>query len=204
MKNPSQQIVAHFKTADPILFQWFDKITPLDDIVPSEDYFSDLCESIVSQQLSTKVADVIWARMKALFENGVVTPEKVLQLSEVELRSCGLSFAKIRAVKDLSAKVIDGTVRFDVIDSLPNNEVIEMLIQVKGIGKWTAEMFLIFGLARPDVFSFGDLGLKKGVQKVYGLEQLPTEKELLELEKAWEPYRSVASRVLWKSLEVKE
>ncbi len=190
----------HFAKNDPTLFKWIAQIEAF-ELVEHQNYFEELSSSIVSQQLSTKVADVIWGRLIKLFPEEKVTPEIILQLSEADLRAVGLSFAKIKYIKDLATRVLNGDVHLEKISKLSDEEIIVELTKVKGIGKWTAEMFLMFTLARPNVFSHGDLGLKKGIQKVYELAEMPTEEEMLELEKNWQPYKTYASRILWKSLE---
>ncbi len=193
-------ISSHFEFHDPVLFAWIAQIESF-EVIEKEDYFSSLCESIVSQQLSVKVADVIWARLLNLFPDQHVEPKKILQLNEVELRAVGLSFAKIKYIKDLASRVLSGELELDKLTEMSNDEVIEELTKVKGIGKWTAEMFLMFTLGRPDVFSHGDLGLKKAIQKIYGLAEMPTEAEMLRYEEKWKPYRTYASRILWRSLD---
>lgn len=190
----------HLEKQDPILFALVEKIEGF-EVLESENYFESLCSSIVSQQLSTKVADVILSRLLQLFPDQKIEPNRVLQLTEVELRAVGLSFAKIKYIKDLSSKVLSGELVLENLPKLSNDEVISELTKVKGIGKWTAEMFLMFTLGRTDVFSHGDLGLKKGIQKVYGLSDMPTEEEMLRLEAKWKPYRTYASRILWRSLD---
>lgn len=177
----------HLKKADPVLYEVALKIKNIEEITPSKNYFESLCESIVSQQLSIKAADTIWNRAKAKI--GAITPKNVLRVPDQELRDCGLSWAKIKYIKDLASRDLD----FSKIDQMADEEVIKHLTQVKGIGPWTAEMFLIFTLGRPDVFSAGDLGLKNAIKKIY-----KTSPDV----SVWSPYRSYASRILWKSLEL--
>ncbi|MCG0276720.1 MAG: DNA-3-methyladenine glycosylase [Thermosediminibacteraceae bacterium] len=162
-----------------------------------EDYFQSLVQSIVGQQLSMEAAETIWKRLQDLCKE--VTPEKILSLSEEELRSAGLSKKKIEYIKDLSEKVLSGVLDLDKIDSMTDEEVIEALLQVKGIGRWTAEMFLIFSLGRPDVFSVEDLGLQRAIKWLYGLSDWPDKKFLIECSKRWKPHRTAASLYLWEA-----
>lgn len=198
-----KQIHDHFQSVDPVLAQALEligEIPPVTKKGNSSDHFTALCESIVSQQLSVKVADVIWKRFVTLLEDQV-EPERVLQTPDQLLRDQGLSWAKIKYIKDLATKVADQEILLEKIDELSNEEVIIELTKVKGIGKWTAEMFLMFALARPDVFSMGDLGLKRAIQKLYKLEKEPSEAELVDLTSKWSPYRTYASRILWRTLD---
>lgn len=166
----------------------------------SDDFFRDLCESIVSQQLSVKASDTIFKRFLSLLPNSQLTPENVLKIPHEKLRSCGLSNSKSLYIKDLASKVIDGTVELDKLPAMINEEIIAELIKVKGIGRWTAEMFLMFALARPDIFSAGDLGLRNAIMRLYGLKRIPTEKKLIAIAHKWSPYRTYACRVLWRTL----
>jgi DNA-3-methyladenine glycosylase II len=198
-----KQIHEHFKSVDPVLakaLETIGEIPPVTKKGDSRDHFTALCESIVSQQLSVKVADVIWKRFTTLMHDDV-NPEVVVQTPDQLLRDQGLSWAKIKYVKDLAQKVIEKELLLEELESLENEEVIIALTKVKGIGRWTAEMFLMFALARPDVFSMGDLGLKRAIQKLYKLENEPTEIELTELTAKWSPYRTYASRILWRTLD---
>jgi len=152
-------------------------------------YFVDLVEAITNQQLSGKAASTIFGRVKALCK-GDFSPESILNLSEAELRGAGLSFAKIKYVKDLASKVKSDELQIHKLDKLSDEEVIKELVVVKGIGQWTAEMFLMFALARPDVFPKDDLGINKAMKKLK-----PKNSD------RWKPYRTVASWYLWRSLE---
>jgi 3-methyladenine DNA glycosylase/8-oxoguanine DNA glycosylase len=166
--------------------------------------FCGLIESVVSQQLSTKAAATIYGRLRALMpDGGTPTPEAILPLPDDALRAVGLSRQKIGYVRDLSQRVIDGSLRTDAFATLADDEVVAQLTQIKGIGRWTADMILIFRLARPDVLPVGDLGIVKAVQKAYGLRKTPDAKRLLQIGEPWRPYRSIASWYLWRSLENK-
>lgn len=180
----------------------YEKVTAeseIAEIVPiSEDqYFSDLCESIVGQQLSNKVADVIIQRAKNLC-GGKFTPEKILAVSIEDFRSVGLSNAKANYIKNLSTHWKNGDIKYHEFKNLEDEEIIKELIQVKGIGRWTAEMFLMFSLGRTDVYSYGDLILRTGVIKYYRLRKID-QKRIESISKKWSPNRTLASRVLWKA-----
>jgi DNA-3-methyladenine glycosylase II len=166
---------------------------------PKSKYFIDLLEAITNQQLSGKAASTIFGRVKDLCKGGI-TPEAILKLSEAKLRNAGLSFAKIKYVKDLADKVKRQEVKVESMENLSDEEVIMELVKVKGIGRWTAEMFLMFSLGRPDVFPVDDLGIKKGFEKVTG-KTFDREKSAKFAEKHWKPWRTVASWYLWRSLE---
>jgi DNA-3-methyladenine glycosylase II len=161
--------------------------------------FAALLKAIVSQQLSTKAARTIYTRLLALFD-GVPTPVALASATDAQLRAVGLSGQKLRYMRDLSERVQDGSLALHALDEMTDDEVIVALTQVKGIGRWTAEMFLMFRLHRPDVLPVGDLGIVKAVQKAYGLRKTPTPDRLNEIGEAWRPYRSVACWYLWRSL----
>lgn len=195
-------ILDHFQSVDPVFFALLQNIS-LQKISkrPPEKYFHSLCHTIVGQQLSGKVADVLCDRFDKLFGKRKVTPENVLKFSEEKLRSIGMSWAKARFIRDLAQKVSAKLVKLDTLAKLPNEAVIVELTRVKGIGPWTAEMFLMFTLGREDIFSFGDLGLAKAIQKLYNMKQKPTRKQLEKITKKWSPYRTHAALVLWRSLD---
>jgi DNA-3-methyladenine glycosylase II len=164
-----------------------------------QDGFTALTHAIISQQLSTKAAATIARRFDALFD-GRPTPAAVAQLSDDQLRAVGLSSQKIRYMRDLAAKVADGSVPLNHVNDLSDEDVIQSLTQVKGIGRWTAEMFLMFRLHRPDVLPVDDLGILKAVQRAYGLRKMPKPERLTKIGEPWRPYRSVACWYLWASL----
>jgi len=169
-------------------------------IKPSKkkDYFLDLVDAIVNQQLSFKAAATIFGRLKEKVD-GEVSPEKLKDLKTEELRACGLSYAKCSYVKDLAERVISKKLQIKKLDKLSDEEVERELIAVKGIGKWTAEMFLMFSLARPDIFPVDDLGIKKGTDKLLGR---PVKSDnLAKYAERWKPYRTIASWYIWQSLD---
>jgi DNA-3-methyladenine glycosylase II len=160
------------------------------------DYFPALVRSIIGQQLSVVVAQTIWERIKNLCND--VNPEVLAGISAAELKAAGLSGTKTGYIKDLSQRVLSEELDLTRLDSLPNDEVIRRLVQIKGIGVWTAEMFLIFSLGRPDVFSLGDLGLRRSIQWLYGYKKNPADRTLNLHSRKWAPYRSIASLYLWE------
>ncbi len=165
------------------------------------DHFSALVRAIVGQQLSTKAAATIHRRLIALAGSGAANPESLVRLSDAQLRSVGLSRQKTAYLRDLCARVADGDVRLDALERMSDEEVIAELTKVKGVGRWTAEMFLMFRLHRPDVLPAGDLGIVNAVKNVYRLRKKPTSARIMKIGEAWRPYRSVASWYLWRSLD---
>jgi DNA-3-methyladenine glycosylase II len=176
-------------------------------IRPHRRYFETLVKSIVSQQLSTKAAETIFARFRALYpitaRSGFPAAEVILRSTDDQLRGVGLSFQKIGYIRDLAGQVEQGRLRLNRLSRMSDDEVVATLTAVKGVGVWTAQMFLIFSLARLDVFPVGDLGVRKAIQQQFGLETLPAAAEMEELAstRGWAPWRSVASWYLWRSLE---
>jgi DNA-3-methyladenine glycosylase II len=168
---------------------------------PLEGYFAALVRAITFQQLSTKAATTIYNRMAALMPAGVPTPAGFAALSDDELRAAGMSRQKTAYLRDLCEKVVSKKIDLDTLESLSDDEVIAALVTIKGIGRWSAEMFLIFRLLRPDVLPVGDLGIVTAVQKAYRLRKKPTADRLRRMGEAWRPYRSIASWYLWRSLD---
>lgn len=165
------------------------------------DPYKALLRAIIGQQLSSKAAATISARVFALFADGMPTPTAVARVDDERLRACGLSTQKLQYIRDLTSRVLEGTLPLTDIEAMPDAAVIEALTQVKGIGRWTAEMFLMFRLHRPDVLPVGDLGIIKAVQRAYGLRKAPTPERLTRIGESWRPYRSVACWYLWASLD---
>jgi DNA-3-methyladenine glycosylase II len=164
------------------------------------DPFRALIRAIISQQLSTQAAATIARRFEALYA-GTPTPAAVNATPDEQLRGVGLSGQKLRYMRDLCARIEGGLLPLAALDAMTDEEVITVLTEVKGIGRWTAEMFLMFRLHRPDVLPVDDLGIVKAVQRAYRMRALPTPKRLMRLGEAWRPYRSVACWYLWQSLE---
>src|SRR5260221_5091746 len=166
-----------------------------------KDHLSALVGAIVSQQLSTKAAATIFGRFVALFPEGHIPHAAAIAArSDAELRSVGLSGQKVGYMRDLCARILDGRLQLDELEVLPDEEVIERLVAVKGFGRWTAEMFLMFRLHRPDVLPAGDLGIVNAIHRLYRLRKKPDAKRILKMGEAWRPYRSVASWYLWQTL----
>jgi DNA-3-methyladenine glycosylase II len=163
--------------------------------------YRSLVEAIISQQLSGSAAESILNRFRKLYKSNFPKPIEVLQTSDTKLRKVGLSKMKVKYIKELSKKTESRHLNMRNFSTMEDEQIIEHLTNVKGIGRWTAEMFLIFSMGRWDVLPVGDLGLKKGIQLMYSLNDLPTEKEMEQLAESWRPYRTVATWYLWKSLQ---
>lgn len=178
-------------------------IYPQPSFSPHKNYYQELSSSIISQQLSVKAAATIEGRFKDLFNGTFPLPEQILQKDIDQLRAVGLSRPKAGYIQDLAAKVIEGTVDFSKIDSLSNQEIVDELTKVKGIGEWTVHMFLMFCMGRLDVLPVGDLGIRNGIGKLYGFQSVPTPEEvqLIAKKNEWHPYESVASWYIWQSLD---
>lgn len=198
----NKKIKNHFQKNDPILHAIIEQVM-IEEWEQNRDYFRALCSDIVGQQLSGKAADTIWGRFIKLIPQEKVTPENILTLPDQKIRNAGLSWAKVKYVKDLADKVKNKEVNLKKLSNLSNEDVIAELTKVKGIGPWTAEMFLMFTLGREDVFSHGDLGLKNAIKKLYGFKKDPTKKQVEKIVTRWTPYKTYACRILWKSLEIK-
>ena len=196
MWQEAEKFLAKDKYIGPLIKKW-GRCTIKPRI--HSDYYQGLVGEIIGQQLSGKVADVIESRLKAKVK-GKLTPEKILSLSDDELRNCGMAWSKVRAIKDLSQRVKNDQLHIKKLRELPDDEVKKELVAVKGIGPWTADMFLMFSLGRPDIFPTEDLGIKKGFEKVTG-KKWDKVKSTKFAEKWWGPYRTVASWYLWRSLE---
>jgi DNA-3-methyladenine glycosylase II len=166
-------------------------------LTPNPNVFETLVDAIISQQISVKAADAIMARLRVALPGDLITPEALLQLEHDALRAIGLSTPKARYVRDLTERVSSGLLDLASIEQLEDEEIINNLVAVKGIGRWTAEMILIFSLGRPDVLPVDDLGFVEGVRESYGLEARPTRKEMLARGEAWRPYRTFATWYMW-------
>ncbi len=193
--------VRHLKKSDPILRAVIERVGPyrMEKEIPR---FHTLARAIIYQQLHGKAAATICQRLMHLAGNPL-TPEGILKLSDEQMRGVGLSKQKMSYLRDLAQKTHSGTVQFMRLRELPDEEVIEHLTQVKGIGVWTAHMFLMFALQRPNVLPTGDLGIQSAMRKHYNKRKLPKPKQMEKIAKCWEPYRSVACWYLWRSLDVK-
>ena len=191
----------HLSHADKRIEKLIDKFGP-PNFNLMNNYYESLIQSIVYQQLSGKAASIIYERFLDLFVFDIYPePKDILAVSIETLRSSGLSYQKVNYIRDLSEKWQDGTMNLTDIDSMTDEEISSELIKVKGIGQWTADMFLMFTLGRPDVFPFGDLGIQKGVMIFTNMNRLPTQKEMERKTKKWQPYRTVAAWYLWKLVD---
>ena len=197
-----QQAAKHLTAKDPVLAAVI-KNAPAPSYVPHKNYYQELVASIISQQLSLKAAATILKRFKELFQKEFPTPEDILATEIEELRGVGLSRQKASYIKDVATRVLDGSIQFSHLDSLSNQEVIDELIQIKGVGVWTVHMFLLFCMGRLDVLPIGDLGIRNGIQKLYDLPEKPTPEDIamVALNNKWHPYESVASWYVWHSLD---
>lgn len=195
-----RQAILSLRKADPVLAGLIDRIGPYRIRYLKPD-FEALVKAIIYQQLSGKVASTIFGRLEAAAANGRLTPEAVLRLSSSRLRALGLSRQKIAYIHGLARQAKSGEFDFGALGRMTDEEVIRTLTGVKGIGLWTAHMFLIFALRRPDVLPTGDLGIRAAIQKAYGLPALPGAAEIEDLARRWRPYATVASWYLWRSLE---
>lgn len=192
----------HLSTHDPVMNRLINTY-PKPSYARHSDYYQELVESIISQQLSVKAAATILERFKKLFGTTFPTPREITAVDSDRLRSVGLSRQKVSYIQDLAAKILDGSVDFNGIDMLTNEEIIASLTNVKGIGEWTAHMFLMFCMARQDVLAHGDLGIRNGVTTLYGLAKTATAADVQEIARLhmWQPYESTACWYVWRSLE---
>jgi len=194
-----QEAIQHLRANDPVLSAIIERVGAYGiQFRPPE--FETLVKSIVYQQLSGRVASVIFGRLSAAVK-GVMTPDTILRLRPSRMRTLGLSTQKTAYIRDLARHTRDGTVVFEELAALPDDEVILRLTRVKGIGVWTAHMFLMFALERTDVLPTGDLGIRNAIRKAYNRAALPTPDEMERMAQSWRPYCTVASWYLWRSLE---
>lgn len=201
-KNKLKIIIQHFADNDPIIHDAIQRTNFSAWLKPrkTDEYFISLCREIVSQQLAGSAARAIFGRFKELFGNDPITPDKILEIPSQTLRDIGMSWAKAKYIKDLSDRTLQKSLDLSSLNQLDDDSVITELTKVKGIGPWTAEMFLLFTLQRKNIFSHGDLGLKKGLEKLYKISD-PTENQINNIIKPWSPYKSYGSIALWQSLE---
>jgi len=195
-----RKAIHHLKAADPVLASIIDRCGPY-KVQYREPIFQTLVRSIVYQQLSGKAALTIFNRLKEAAKVDPLTPEAILKLRPQKLRSLGLSKQKLEYIRELARKTLKGEIVFDGLHELEDSEIIARLTQVKGIGVWTVQMFLIFALRRLDVLPVGDLGVRAAMKKAYGLPELPKPADMEKIAASWRPYCSVASWYLWRSLD---
>ncbi len=196
-----QKIINHFKKVDSVLFSAIKNFEfPISH--RGSNYFADLCEIIIQQQLSEKAGDTIFGRFKKLFPLGKISPENLVKLKDDEIRMCGTSNMKVKYLKNLARQLIKKEFIWDRLEELDDEEIITELTKIKGVGRWSADMFLMFSLGREDVFSYGDLGLRRAIQKLYKLKKEPSMKQAEKIAIKWRPYRTYACRILWRSLAI--
>jgi DNA-3-methyladenine glycosylase II len=195
-----RKAITHLKKADPVLRAIIERVGPY-KMEYRDPVFETLVRSIVYQQLSGRVASVIFGRLTAATPDSTITPEGVLRLTPRQMRALGLSKQKTEYIRDLARRTRAGQIDFTACSRLTDDELIERLTAVKGIGVWTVQMFLMFALQRPDVLPVGDLGVRAAMQRAYGLPELPRPAEMQRIAESWKPYCSIASWYLWRSLE---
>lgn len=200
MQTPFADVVAtataYLRDIDPVMRKTIDLVGPC-TLQPDPDVFNALIDSIISQQISVKAADAIMARVKAALPEEMVTPENLLSFDFDRLRTLGLSTPKARYIRNLTELVCSGELQLATLVTLGDEEMIAKLTTVKGIGRWTAEMSLIFTFARPDVLPVDDLGVLEGVRAAYELPARPTKQEMLTIGEQWRPYRTIATWYMW-------
>ncbi len=199
--DPHAAARRHLSRRDAVLKRLIRLVGPC-ALRPRDDLFADLVASIVAQQISTKAANSIRAKLIAGPCGGTLTPAALVAAGDDDLRAAGLSAAKRRSLRHIAEQVHSGALRLEALKPLPDEEAIERLLPLRGVGRWTAQMLLIFSLGRPDVLPVDDFGLRNSVRRHYGLDELPDRKRLAELGAPWQPYRSVATWYLWRSLDL--
>lgn len=196
--NDYHRVLAHLKK-DPVMRRLIEA-HEAPHFNSDSNLFSDLIEAIINQQLSSKAGETIFNRFKDLFNGSFPKPEEILVIADAKIRECGISFTKIGYIKGICKAIQERTLDLENLHVLSDEDVIEELTKLKGIGRWTAEMILMFSLKRTDVFSLGDLGLRTAVAKLYNVDR-DDHKVIEAIALQWRPYRSIACRYLWKSLE---
>ena len=194
--------VRHLKRSDPVLAGVLDRHGPHRfELRTDGSHFDAIARAIVSQQLSVKAASTIHGRFRELYEAAGGEPGSVARISEDRLRGAGLSWQKVAYIRDLARHMASGELELDRIDEMTDDELIARLTAVKGVGTWTAQMFLMFRLGRPDVLPTLDLGIQKAIQRAYGLRKRPSARQMEKFGRAWAPYRTIACWYLWRSLD---
>lgn len=202
MQEVYEQAVRHLRQHDPVLAPVIQR-AGLCTITPNDDYYGELVDAVVSQQLSVKAAATIMRRLKGLFGGDMPTPDQIIVTDTELLRSAGLSGAKASYIKSLAQHIRGGQLELEKFPSLSNEAITKELTAVKGIGEWTTHMFLIFAMGRMNVLPTGDLGIKSGIKKLYGLESLPSPTQIQQLaaRNQWHPYESIACWYIWKAFD---
>lgn len=204
IQKPMDAAIDHLVHSDKVLKDLIHRY-PVPEIHSHTDYYQELVDSIISQQLSVRAAAAIEARFKALYGDNFPTPEQIINTDIETLRGVGISRPKAHYIQDLASKIKDGSLDFSCFEELSNEAIVANLIKVKGIGQWTADVFLIFCMGRLDVLPVGDLGIRNGIAKLYSFDHVPDAGEITAIAKQhnWHPYESVASWYVWQSLENK-
>jgi DNA-3-methyladenine glycosylase II len=196
-----RKAIRHLRSSDRVLAALIKEHGPCTMTLALDNPFRALVSSIISQQISARAARAIKGRMFDLLGHDHVTPESILKMSPKRYRTAGLSRVKIRYIRELAMAVRSGEFDFCFLAECEEEEVISRLVTLSGVGRWTAEMFLIFGLGRPDVLSVNDAGLKRAFQVAYSLREMPSADEMISIGEPWRPYRSVASWYLWRVID---
>lgn len=202
-KKVWRKAVAHLKKNDRTLAKTIDDIK-IPNFKLHDDYYESIINSIISQQISWAAANAILKKFEALYGGKLPRPREFLATNQRKIRNAGVSPQKYSYIKDLCEKIEDGRVELKKFNSMADEDIIRELDDVKGIGRWTAEMFLMFSLGRTDVWPVDDLGIRKAVQRVYKMKKLPEPKSMLKMGEKWRPYRTVASLYLWHSNDNKK
>ncbi|HEV8001512.1 MAG TPA: DNA-3-methyladenine glycosylase [Planctomycetaceae bacterium] len=195
----TEEALAHLRSADPVMRRLIEGVGPF-VLKPQRNRFQTLVRAIVSQQISSAAARSILARLETAVEPGGITPEAIARMTVKQMKAVGLSPQKQTYLKDLARHVQEGLLQLDRVGRMHDEEVIAELVAVKGIGRWTAQMFLIFTLGRPDVFPHDDLGVRTAIKKAYGLKELPNKVDAHRIAEPWRPYATVASWYCWRCL----
>ena len=197
--------LAALKKSDPVMRSLIERFGPLDEEERRrgrpKDSYGALVRAIVGQQLSVKAARTIYGRLEEVFGGHTPTPKELLAADPEDMRAAGLSYSKVSFLRDLAERIVDGDLDVDALAELSDEEVAAELLPVKGIGRWTVDMFLMFHLGRPDVLPVGDQGILRAVEREYGLKALPTPDELTRIAEPWRPQRTLACLYLWRSLD---
>jgi DNA-3-methyladenine glycosylase II len=201
MKRSPAAVARHIATIDPAFATVVAAAGPFVPRKPSEDAFNALARAIAYQQLAGRAAAAIHGRFLALFGTALPTPETVLGTTVEDLRGCGLSGSKTAAILDLALKFTDGTVPLERLATMPDDEVVARLCEVRGVGRWTAEMFLLFDLRRPDVWPVDDFGVRNGWARIHAMDVMPKPKQLMALGEPFRPYRSAAAWYCWRAVD---
>ena len=193
--------VRHLRECDRVLAVVIARTKHIDDMEWHRDYYGSIVQSIIYQQISGAAGASIVRRFKALYRGKLPTPKQFLSTKEKKVRSAGISPQKYSYLVDLCQRILDGRLELKKFDRMDNEKIIEELDEVRGIGRWTAEMFLMFSLNRPDVVPYDDLGLQKAVQRAYGLRTRPSREKFARIAEPWQPYGTIASLYLWRSMD---